>query len=405
MAARLVSSIMTSLQLRGCCSRYFLTVFLDSPTLMARRMRPLPASSWPILSTKAASSAQKPHQVVQNSRRTTLPLMVSLENFSPVVVVALKRGAGSLSFGPARAQTAARTRTERIAARNEMFFAAMLEMYTVGGSTCQLLCWQVSSNQQESRIHTIENESGQGEKGAGSILLLVPPLTEGMAAAIFVERDEEDAVEFGMEAGRNNNKGSPPAGDSLVRGNREDLTSKLNVLLGLGDVGPVFEDGLPPAHGFEKRGDLIGAVFREEVGCGLRVAALPCVAVGIQPRCECMFRHALALAPGADFRSESRTGKSTVNGKVAAIERDSEGDDDGSRQLSGCGAIDGERSGAPDHDGQADDKGQDVVFVAFAFLHTSPISKETEMPVDEDDGDHHVGGDAESGHAAEESDQ
>src|SRR5229473_8232415 len=125
MAARLVSSIMTILQLRGCSSRYFLTVFLDSPTLMARRISPLPASSWPILSTKAASSAQKLHQVVQNSSRTTLPLMESLVNFSPVVVVALKRGAGSLSFGPARAQTAARIKTEKIAARNEMFFAAI----------------------------------------------------------------------------------------------------------------------------------------------------------------------------------------------------------------------------------------------------------------------------------------
>src|SRR5713226_5626604 len=125
MAARLVSSIMTILQLRGCCSRYFLTVFLDSPTLMARRMRPFAASSWPILSTKAASSAQKPHQVVQNSRRTTLPLMESLENFSPVVVMALKCGAGSLSLGTARAQTAARSRMEKIAARNGMFFAAM----------------------------------------------------------------------------------------------------------------------------------------------------------------------------------------------------------------------------------------------------------------------------------------
>src|SRR6266446_1601838 len=142
MAARLVSSIMTILQLRGCCSRYFLTVFLDSPTSIARRMRPLSASSWPILSTKAASSAQKPHQVVQNSRRTTLPLMVSLVNFSPVVVVALKRGAGSLSFGPARAQTVARIRTEKVATRSETFFALMLEMYTVGLSTCQLLCWR-----------------------------------------------------------------------------------------------------------------------------------------------------------------------------------------------------------------------------------------------------------------------
>src|SRR6266436_2040349 len=104
MAARLVSSMKTILQLRGCWSRYFLTVFLDSPTSMARRISPLVASSWPILSTKEASLAQKPHQVVQNSRRTTFPLMFSLVNFSPVVVMALKRGAGSLSLGPARAQ-------------------------------------------------------------------------------------------------------------------------------------------------------------------------------------------------------------------------------------------------------------------------------------------------------------
>ena len=57
---------MTILQSLGCCSRYFLTVFLDSPTSIARRRRPLAASSLPILATKAASSAQKPHQVVQN---------------------------------------------------------------------------------------------------------------------------------------------------------------------------------------------------------------------------------------------------------------------------------------------------------------------------------------------------
>src|SRR5260370_34355742 len=118
MAARLVSSIMTSLQLRGCRSRYFLTVFLDSPTLMARRTRPLPASSWPILSTKAASSAQKPHQVGQNSRRATLPLMEALENFAPGVVIALKRGAGSLPAGTASAHTVARIRAEHIGARN-----------------------------------------------------------------------------------------------------------------------------------------------------------------------------------------------------------------------------------------------------------------------------------------------
>src|SRR6266568_1922591 len=127
MAARLVSSIMTILQLRGCCSRYFLTVFLDSPTLMASKMSPLSASSWPILSTKAASSAQKPHQVVQNSSRATLPLMESLVNFSPVVVVALKRGADSLSLGLASAQNAARIITKGIVTRRRMVRAAMWE--------------------------------------------------------------------------------------------------------------------------------------------------------------------------------------------------------------------------------------------------------------------------------------
>ena len=133
-----------------------------------------------------------------------------------------------------------------------------------------------------------------GCSGAGrarSNLLLVPPLAEGTAAAIFVERDEEDAVEFGLEAGRNNNKGSPPAGDSVVRSYGENLVSKLNVLLGLGDVCPVFEDGLLSAHRFEERRDLVGAVLRVEVGGGLRVAALPGVAVGFQPVGECMRRH------------------------------------------------------------------------------------------------------------------
>src|SRR5712691_2692327 len=134
MAARLVSSIMTILQLRGCCSRYFLTVFLDSPTSMARRMRPLSASSWPILSTKAASSAQKPHQVVQNSRRTTLPLMVSLVNFSPVVVMALKRGAGSLSLGAARAQREAKSRVQESVIRIGKERGMIWEMYHRVGS-------------------------------------------------------------------------------------------------------------------------------------------------------------------------------------------------------------------------------------------------------------------------------
>src|SRR5215472_15358197 len=111
MAARLVSSINTIFQSRGCCSRYFFTVFFDSPTSMARRMRPFGASSLPILSTKAASSAQKPHQVVQNSKSTTFPLMEALVNFSPEVVVAEKCGAGSLSLEAAARPRALTSRT------------------------------------------------------------------------------------------------------------------------------------------------------------------------------------------------------------------------------------------------------------------------------------------------------
>jgi hypothetical protein len=106
----------------------FLTVFLDSPTSMARRRSPLGARSWPILSTKAASLAQKPHQVVQNSSRTTFPWMEALLNFSPVVVVALKRGAGSLALGRANKESAARTKTEHTPARNRMGLGDMREM-------------------------------------------------------------------------------------------------------------------------------------------------------------------------------------------------------------------------------------------------------------------------------------
>ncbi len=121
-----------------------------------------------------------------------------------------------------------------------------------------------------------------------SILLLVPPLAEGMAAAIFVERDEEDAVEFGLETRRNNNKGSPPARDSVLGSYGENFVSKLNVLLGLGDVCPISEDGLLSAHWFEERSDLVGAVFREKVRGSLRVVTLPGVAVGFQPIVECL---------------------------------------------------------------------------------------------------------------------
>src|SRR5260370_42576708 len=88
-----------------------------------------------------------------------------------------------------------------------------------------------------------------------------------------------------------------------------------------------------------------------------------------------------------------------------SLDQKPSGHDDGLRQLSGSGAIDGEGSGSFDHDGQANGNSKDVVFVAFALLIAIPVSKESDVPVDEDDGDHHVRADAKSGYAAEESNQ
>src|SRR4051812_26468585 len=53
------------------------------------------------------------HQVVQNSSSTTFPLMEPLLNFSPAVVVALKRGAGSLAL--LAAVSCAKTQPAKIA--------------------------------------------------------------------------------------------------------------------------------------------------------------------------------------------------------------------------------------------------------------------------------------------------
>src|SRR5437879_4621877 len=105
MAARLVSSISTILHERGCPSRYFLTVFLDSPTSTASTTRPLALNSLWTSSTRDSSRRQYGHQVVQNCSRTTFPLTDSLLNFSPSSVFAVNRGAGSRSE-PAHAQIA-----------------------------------------------------------------------------------------------------------------------------------------------------------------------------------------------------------------------------------------------------------------------------------------------------------
>src|SRR5258708_17525571 len=113
MAARLVSSVRTTRVLRGCWSRYFLTVFFDSPTLMVSTTRPLAENSSFNCSTSGASWRQYPHHVVQNSRSTTLPLRELLLKLSPVVVVALKFGAASLGFGPALIPKAMRTSPQR----------------------------------------------------------------------------------------------------------------------------------------------------------------------------------------------------------------------------------------------------------------------------------------------------
>src|SRR5579859_2180885 len=73
-------------------------------------------------STKPASCRQKPHHVVQNSSSTTLPFNEALLNFSPRVVVALNRGAGSLglvlpSTGPAVVQSRQETSKPKRAGR------------------------------------------------------------------------------------------------------------------------------------------------------------------------------------------------------------------------------------------------------------------------------------------------
>src|SRR5438067_11725456 len=106
MAARLVSSVRTIRQERGCCSRYFFTVFFDSATSIARTITPLSAYSLLIASTNGSSSWQYWHQVVQNSSSTTFPLTESLLKVSPEVVLARKRGAGLSSSSPAKAATA-----------------------------------------------------------------------------------------------------------------------------------------------------------------------------------------------------------------------------------------------------------------------------------------------------------
>src|SRR5207245_1712510 len=64
-------------------------------------------------STREASSSQYLHQVVQNSNRTTLPSLEALLNCSPVVVLALKRGAGWLVSSAVRAWRPRRVINER----------------------------------------------------------------------------------------------------------------------------------------------------------------------------------------------------------------------------------------------------------------------------------------------------
>src|SRR5271166_2604482 len=82
-------------QLRGFCSRYLFTVFFDSFTSTASTTSPWSRNSLSKLSTSGCSRRQYGHHVVQNCSRATWPFSESLVNFSPAVVLALKRGAGS----------------------------------------------------------------------------------------------------------------------------------------------------------------------------------------------------------------------------------------------------------------------------------------------------------------------
>src|SRR5579864_8768980 len=110
MAARLVSLVSTIGTDRGWSAKYFLTRWSGSRTSTARTIRSLFLNSPAMLSTIAASPSQYLHQVVQNSNSTTLPLIDSLLNCSPVVVLARKRGAGQPVSSPAKAQSAISTK-------------------------------------------------------------------------------------------------------------------------------------------------------------------------------------------------------------------------------------------------------------------------------------------------------
>jgi len=96
-------------------------------TLMARRMRPLPASSWPILSTKAASFGAEAAPGGPEFEEDDFAFDGSVGEFFAGVVVALKRGAGSLSLGPASAQRAARSKVQESTTRTGEFALSWAE--------------------------------------------------------------------------------------------------------------------------------------------------------------------------------------------------------------------------------------------------------------------------------------
>src|SRR5882672_2123594 len=71
--------------------------------------------------------------------------------------------------------------------------------------------------------------------------------------------------------------------------------------------------------------------------------------------------------------------------------------------LFGKSTVNGKGAGALDHDDQGGANGQKVIFVAFPLLCAVPVSKQTEMPVDQRDGHHHIARDSTGGDTAEES--
>src|SRR5215467_2053974 len=92
-------------------------------------------------------------------------------------------------------------------------------------------------------------------------LMLVPPLGQANALSFFIQSNDKDPIQLGLEPLRNDNERSPPPRDSMLQRHCKDLVSKLNAFLCLRDIRPVFEDSSPPSHCLDEGRDLVSTVF------------------------------------------------------------------------------------------------------------------------------------------------